>query len=235
MFFFSPLYLLFVMPPLLLGLWAQWRVKSNFNKYGRVRTTRGLTGAQVARQMLDAEGLYNVEVEMTQGMLSDHYDPRSKVLRLSKEVYSTPSVAAAGIAAHEMGHALQDAKQYAPLKLRSALVPATQFGSSLGVWMLFGGLLINSFLGSQIGFQIAVLGLILFAATAVFALVTLPVEFDASRRAKQLLTEHGILYQDEMVGVNKVLDSAAWTYVAAAIQAVMTVLYYAFILFGRRD
>lgn len=235
MFFFSPLYLLFVIPPLLLGLWAQWRVKSNFNKYSRVRTTRGLTGAQVARQMLDAEGLYNVEVEMSQGMLSDHYDPRSKVLRLSKEVYNTPSVAAAGIAAHEMGHALQDAKQYTPLVLRSALVPATQFGSTLGVWMLFGGLLLNSFLGSQIGFQVAVLGLILFAATAVFALVTLPVEFDASRRAKQLLTEHGILYHDEMVGVNKVLDSAAWTYVAAAIQAIMTVAYYAFILFGRRD
>jgi Zn-dependent membrane protease YugP len=144
-------------------------------------------------------------------------------------------VAAAGIAAHEMGHALQDAKRYTPLVVRSTLVPATQLGSTLGSGMLIGGLILNMFVQSSFGYTIAVVGLALFALTAVFALVTLPVEFDASRRAKELLQTHGVLYGDEMVGVNKVLDSAAWTYVAAAVQAIMTVMYYAFILFGRRD
>lgn len=228
------LYFLFVLPPFLLGLWAQWRVKSNFNKYSRVRTVREMTGAQVARAMLDAEGLYNVKVEETRGYLSDHYDPRSKTLRLSPEVFRTPSVAAAGIAAHEMGHALQDAKRYVPLVARSALVPAVQFGSSIGTWMLFGGLLLQGFLQFQFGFYIAVAGLALFALTAVFALVTLPVEFDASRRAKKLLASHGILYNEELKGVDRVLDAAALTYIAAAIQALMTVAYYALILFGGR-
>ena len=227
------LYALFVLPAFLLGLWAQYRVKSNFNKYSKVKTASNMTGAQVARAMLDAEGLYHVKVEETQGRLSDHYDPRGKVLRLSPDVYRIPSVAAAGIAAHEMGHALQDQKEYVPLKLRSALVPATQFGSQFGSWMLFGGLILESF--AQIGIEIAILGLILFGVTALFSLVTLPVEFDASKRAKQLLVSHGILGTNEMEGVNKVLNAAALTYVAAAIQAVMTVLYYAFIIFGRRD
>ncbi len=226
------LYFLFVLPAFLLGLWAQSRVRSNFNKYSRVRTMRGLTGAEVARAMLDSEGLYQVKVEETKGTLTDHYDPRTKTLRLSPEVYRTPSVAAAGIAAHEMGHALQDARRYAPLVARSALVPAVQFGSTLGSWMLFGGLLLNAFSG--FGFNLAVAGLALFALTAVFALVTLPVEIDASRRAKKLLAGHGILYNEELKGVDKVLDAAAWTYVAAAIQAIMTVLYYALILFGGR-
>ncbi|MEM7802558.1 MAG: zinc metallopeptidase [Chloroflexota bacterium] len=227
------LYLLFVAPAFLLALWAQWRVKSNFNKYSKVRTTQGLTGAEVARRLLDAEGLYNVKVEKSSGMLTDHYDPRGKVLRLSEGVYSQPSVAAAGIAAHEMGHALQDAQNYGPLVARSTLVPAVQYGSNLGSWMLIGGLIINSFLG--LGYWVAVIGLVLFAMTAVFAVVTLPVEFDATRRAKALLVSEGILYNDEMKGVNSVLDAAALTYVAAAIQAILTVAYYAFILFGRRD
>ncbi|MEM9772933.1 MAG: zinc metallopeptidase [Chloroflexota bacterium] len=231
---FGP-YLLFVVPPLLLGLWAQWRVKSNFNKYSKVGTASGMTGAEVARRMLDAEGLYNVQVERTAGNLTDHYDPRGKVLRLSEATHDSRSVAAAGIAAHEMGHALQDAQNYGPLTVRSALVPTVQFGSQWGTWMFMGGLLLVSFLNSPIGFYIAVLGMILYGAVAVFAVVTLPVEFDASRRAKALLTEHGILFKDEMQGVNAVLNAAALTYVAAAIQAIMQVLYYAFILFGRRD
>lgn len=231
---FSPLYFIFVLPALLLGMWAQWRIRSNYNQYSKVRTTTNMTGAQVARRMLDSEGIRDVQIEMAQGMLTDHYDPRSKVLRLSQEVYSVPSVAAAGIAAHEAGHAIQHARSYAPLAIRSALVPATQLGSQLGVWMLLGGFLLEQFAG--FGIEIALIGLILFAATAVFALVTLPVEFDASRRAKELLVEHGIMYRDEMVGVNKVLNSAAWTYVAAAMQAIMTVLYYALLIFGgRRD
>lgn len=226
------LYFLFVLPAFLLGMWAQSRVRSNFNKYSRVRTARGLTGSEVARAMLDAEGLFNVKVEETKGTLTDHYDPRSKTLRLSPDVYRTPSVAAAGIAAHEMGHAIQDARRYAPLVARTALVPAVQFGSSIGSWMLFGGLILNTFSG--FGLNIALVGLVLFALSAVFALVTLPVEIDASRRAKTLLSNQGILVGDEMKGVDKVLDSAAWTYVAAAVQAVMTVLYYGMILLGGR-
>ncbi|HSH05320.1 MAG TPA: zinc metallopeptidase [Anaerolineae bacterium] len=222
------MYLLFALPAMLLGMWAQYKVKSNYRKYAQVGTSQGLTGAQVARQLLDAKGLQHVRVEEVSGFLSDHYDPRSKVLRLSPEVYRTPSVAAAGIAAHEMGHALQDAQSYAPLKARTALVPGVQVGGWVGPLMLMIGL-IFSLNG------LAILGLILFSATAVFALVTLPVEFDASRRAKALLESHNILFADEMVGVNKVLDAAALTYVAAAIQALSTVLYYAFIIFGSRD
>lgn len=230
-------YLIFIIPGLLLALFAKWRVNVAFNKYSQVRNLRGLTGAQVARAMLDAEGLHHVPVEPAQGILSDHYDPRSRTLRLSETVYGVPSVAAAGIAAHEMGHALQHAQSYAPLGLRSALVPAVQIGSNLGSWLIVGGLILEAFMrsmGGGIGFYIAVVGLFLFASTAVFALVTLPVEIDASRRAKKLLTAQGILRQEEMEGVNRVLDAAAWTYVAAAVQAILSVAYYAFLLFGRR-
>lgn len=222
---FDPLYLLFALPGLLLGLWARNRVKSNFNKYSKIRTAMNVTGAQVARQLLDAQGLYDVRVEETQGFLSDHYDPRSKVLRLSPDVYRTPSVAAAGIAAHEMGHAMQDANGYFPLQIRSTLVPAAQFGSSLAPWLFIGGLLLN-FTG------LAWVGVIMFAAAVLFTLVTLPVEFDASNRAKQLLVGNGVLIGDEIKGVNKVLDSAAWTYVAAAVSAIGTLLYYVLLLTG---
>lgn len=226
MFYFNPLYLLFALPGLLLGLYAQARVRSNFEKYSRVRTATGMTGAQAARRVLDANGLQMVDVERVDGFLSDHYDPRSKVLRLSSQVYDTPSLAAVGVAAHEAGHAIQDQKQYAPLKLRSALVPGVQIGGWVGPLIFFAGLWFST--------TLAWIGLAVFGLTAVFALVTLPVEFDASRRAKQLLTNTGILAPQEMVGVNSVLDAAALTYVAAAIQAVMTLAYYAFILLGRR-
>ena len=230
---FGP-YLLFVVPPLLLGMWAQWRVKRNFEKSSKVGTAAGMSGAQVARRMLDAEGLYDVKVERVAGNLTDHYDPRGKVLRLSEATHDSVSVAAAGIAAHEMGHALQDAKGYGPLVLRSTLVPTVNIGQRCGTWMFMGGLLLTSFLGSQLGIYIAVAGLALYTLVAVFALVTLPVEFDATRRAKALLTEHGILFKDEMDGVHAVLNAAALTYVASAIQAIMQVAYWAFILFGRR-
>lgn len=223
--FFDPIFLLFALPGMLLGLWAQSRVKSNFNKYAKVRTSRNITGNQVARQLLDAYGLYDVGVERVRGQLTDHYDPRGKVLRLSEAVYDSPSVAAAGIAAHEMGHALQDADGYAMLRLRSGMVPSVKVGGMLGPLMLFGGLLIGIP-------QIAWVGVALFAATALFAVVTLPVEFDASNRAKALLVREGLMYEDEMQGVNKVLNAAAWTYVAAAIQAVGTILYYVMILGG---
>lgn len=227
--FFDPLYLIFALPGLLLGFWAQSRVKRNFNTYSKVRTARNVTGAEVARQLLDAQGLYDVAVEETQGFLSDHYDPRSKVLRLSPDVYRTPSIAAAGVAAHEMGHALQDASGYFPLQVRSTLVPAAQFGSSLAPWLFIGGLLLNFT-------SLAWVGVIMFAAAVLFTLVTLPVEFDASKRAKQLLVSNGVLIGEEINGVNKVLDAAALTYVAAAVSAIGTLLYYVLLLTGgRRD
>jgi len=229
--YFSPLFLILSLPALLLGLWAQWRVKSAYGKYSRVPAASGMSGAQAARKILDANGLQNVMVERVGGTLSDHYDPRSKTLRLSEGVYGTPSLAAVGIAAHEAGHALQDKVNYGPLALRSAMVPTVQIGSWLGPIIFMVGL----FLTGTFGTSIAWLGIIIFGATAVFSIVTLPVEFDASKRAKQLLVSEGVLAPQEMQGVNNVLDAAALTYVAAALQAVMTLLYYASILMGRRD
>ena len=223
-------YLLFSLPALLLGLWAQAKVKGAFKKYSQLRTYGNFSGAQVARYILDQNGLHNIQIEPTQGMLSDHYDPKAKVLRLSPDVYNTPSIAAAGIAAHEAGHALQDAEGYAPLTVRTVMVPTVQIGSWLGPLIFMAGL----FFAGQTGTTIAWVGLILFAATAVFSLVTLPVELDASRRAKAWLSTSGVIHTGEMEGVNSVLDAAAWTYVAAAIQAISTVLYYGFLLTGRR-
>jgi len=223
---FDPLYWLFAIPPLLFGLWAQWRVQSAVTRFSRVPNQEGLTGAQVARALLDSEGLQNVQIEPIRGVLSDHYDPRAKVLRLSEPVYSVPSVAAAGIAAHVMGHALQDAQRYAPLALRSAMVPTVRFGSWLGPLIFIAGLFLHLT-------KLAWVGLLLFAAVAVFTIVTLPVEFDASRRAKQLLHSRGLLNPNELRGVDAVLDAAALTYVAAAAQAISSVLFY-FTLLGRR-
>lgn len=223
------LYLLFSLPALLLGLWAQMKVKGSFNKYSKVRTTTGLTGAEVARRMLDSNGLYQVRIEEVGGNLSDHYDPAKRTLRLSTGVYRSASVAAAGVAAHESGHAVQDAEHYGPLKIRSFMVPSVQIGSWLGPIIFMIGL----FMASQTGTMIAWIGLALFTVTAIFALITLPVEIDASNRAKAWLSGSGIVYSGENEGVAKVLDAAAWTYVAGAIQAISTVLYYAFLLTGR--
>lgn len=220
------LYILFSLPALLLGFWAQMKVKGAFDKYSRVRTFTGVTGAEVARRILDSNGLQNVKVEQVNGFLSDHYDPVSRTLRLSPNVYQSNSVAAAGIAAHESGHAIQHSQGYMPLQIRSTIVPTVQIGSWLGPIIFIGGLL---FLGTTVAW----VGLGLFALTAVFSLVTLPVEFDASNRAKAILSTSGMIYNTEMEGVNKVLDAAALTYVAAAVQAVSTVLYYLFLLSGR--
>ena len=230
-FYIDPLYLVLSIPPLLLGLWAQMRVKSAFSHYSNVRTANGINGAQAARRILDLNGLQTVTIERTGGTLSDHYDPGHKLLRLSGDVYQGPSLAAVGVAAHEAGHALQDQQHYGPLRLRSGLVPAVQFGSWLGPIIFMVGL----FMSGTLGDSIALLGVLLFGMTAVFALVTLPVEFDASKRAKQQLVSAGILSPQELVGVNKVLDAAALTYVAAAVQAVTTMIYYLMILGRRRD
>ncbi|MBI5305548.1 MAG: zinc metallopeptidase [Chloroflexi bacterium] len=225
------LYLLFSLPALLLGLWAQLRVKGAFDRFSQVRTATGVTGAQVARRILDNHGLRNVKVEQVEGFLSDHYDPTQRVLRLSPHVYQGNSLAAAGIAAHESGHALQHQQGYAFLALRSMMVPTVQIGSWVGPLIFMLGF----FLAGAIGTSLAWLGVALFAAVAVFALVTLPVEFDASARAKEQLVGNGLLAHTELSGVNAVLNAAALTYVAGAAQAVSTLLYYVFLLGGRRE
>lgn len=229
--FFDPRYFLFALPALLFGLWAQWKVQSAIRKYSQERTATGMTGAEVARRILDSRGLRDVKVEPTQGFLSDHYDPSSKVLRLSPEVYQGASVAAAGIAAHESGHALQHADAYLPLQVRSFMVPTVQIGSWLGPIIFFVGLFTTRIFGTTLAW----VGLAMFGATALFALVTLPVELDASRRAKEILSTQGFVYQGQMEGVNSVLNAAALTYVAAAIQALSTLLYYAMLLSGMRS
>lgn len=222
-------YLLFSLPALLLGLWAQYKVKAAFAKYSRIRSFSGLTGAEVARRILERNGIHDVQIEETKGFLSDNYDPGKKVLRLSPAIYGGNSIAAAGVAAHEAGHALQHSEGYALLNLRTLMVPTVQIGSWLGPIIFMIGL----FVASTLGTQIAWIGLILFAGTAAFALVTLPVELDASKRAKAWLSDIGITYGQEAAGVNSVLNAAALTYVAAAIQAISTILYYTFLLTGR--
>lgn len=225
---FDPMYLLFSLPALILGIWAQWRVQSAINKYSKYRTWSGLKGADVARRVLDFNGLQYVRVESAQGFLSDHYDPGKKVLRLSTDVYNSISVAAAGIAAHEAGHAIQDKEGYIALQARTAMVPSVQIGSWLGPIIFFIGLLLAPALGTGLAW----IGVALFGAAALFALVTLPVEFDASNRAKQALIQQGIIAQQEIAGVNSVLGAAALTYVAGATQALSTLLYYVFLLTG---
>jgi len=227
--FFDPLYFLFALPALALGMWAQFKVSSTFKKYSEISTRKRITGSQAARRILDFNGLSNVAVERVDGFLSDHYDPTQKVLRLSSEVYDQPSLAAVGVAAHETGHAIQDKDHYALLQFRSAIVPAVQFGSSLGPIIFFLGLFLTQFVGTTVAW----IGLILFSLAALFALVTLPVEFDASSRAKGLLLNAGIVGSDEIKGAMAVLDAAALTYVAAALQAISTLLYYFMILQGQ--
>lgn len=226
--FFDPMYFVFALPALLLGFWAQLKVKNAFRKYSQVPSRVGYSGADVARRMLDMSGLYNVSVEMTQGFLSDHYDPRTRVLRLSPDVYRGNSLASAGVAAHEAGHALQHQDAYMPMQIRSAIVPTVQIGSWLGPIIFIVGFFLQ--------FQpLAWVGIGLFSLTALFAIATLPVEFNASARAKAWLTDSGILMSDEMRGANAVLDAAALTYVAAAVQAISTLLYYVFLLSGSRS
>jgi Zn-dependent membrane protease YugP len=228
------MFLLFIIL-FVLGLIAQSSVQGRFKKYSKVRNSRGLTGAQTAREILDSEGLGHVNIEEVKGRLSDHYDPRTQTLRLSPDVARAPSVAAVGVAAHETGHALQHANGYAPLKLRSAMVPAVQFGSWLGPIIILAGLALQGLMGLfELGNAVAWLGLLLFGLVAVFSLVTLPVELNASTRAKKLLYQYNIVDQRELTGVNKVLNAAAWTYVVAALTAFVQVLYWATLVMGRR-
>jgi uncharacterized protein len=225
---FDPLYFVFILPPIALMLYAQWRVKSTFGKYSKVMNRRGLTGAQVARVILDAHGLQDVPVEQVPGELSDHYDPRARALRLSPPVYGQRSVASLGIAAHEAGHAIQHANGYVPLQIRSLLVPVASFGSNLALIMIIGGIII------QIS-ALAWLGIAFFAAGTLFALVTLPVEFNASSRAMALLSNTGIIVDETEYQQNReVLNAAALTYVAGFLAAMMQLLYWIMIVAGGR-
>jgi len=224
-------FLIFIVPAMILGFIAQAAVQGRFKQYSQVATMRGLTGAQVARQILDTNGLSGVSIEETQGFLSDNYDPRSQTLRLSPDVARSTSVAAVGVAAHESGHALQHARGYLPLQLRSALVPAVQFGSWLGPLIIMAGILLEVVMNAfTLGNALAWFGVLLFSLVAVFSFVTLPVEIDASARAKAMLYQYNIVDRRELDGVNKVLNAAAWTYVAAAIAALLQVLRWVFIL-----
>jgi hypothetical protein len=229
--FFEPMYLLFMLPGLALSMWASYRTKSAFEKYSKIRSGAGHTGAQAARIMLDRAGLHDVKIQRTGGILSDHYNPMTRSLSLSEPVYDTPSVAAIGVATHEAGHAIQHAHHYKPLWLRSALVPTANIGSSIGYMVMFLGLLLQA--DSMVG-----IGAVLFSMVLLFQIVTLPVEFDASARAKELVVSYGIVTSQEREGIDKVLNAAALTYVAAAISTLLTLLYFlmrAGLLGGRRD
>jgi len=224
--FFDVKYMLAILPAILIAMWAQWRVRSAYSLASQQSSQ--LSGAAAARHILDSAGMTTISIEEIPGELSDHYDPRDKVLRLSQNVYHGKSLAAVGIAAHEAGHAMQDAQGYAAMIVRNAAISAANFGSSVGllVFMVGLGLALQG---------IAWLGIVLFGATVFFQLVNLPVEFDASNRAKSQLVELGIVPPHEMTFVNNVLNAAAWTYVAATLQSILTLLYYASYLTGKND
>ena len=235
---FDPMYFLFIVPGIALSLWAQHRVKSAFNKYSKVRSARGMTGAEAAQEMLDRAGIAGVRIVPTRGMLSDHYNPMNKTLALSESVYSSNSIAAIGVATHEAGHAIQHARHYAPLWVRSMLVPTASIGSKLGMYAMMIGLFLMYFAGAGLGRNVVLVGAVLFSAVLLFQIVTLPVEFDASARAKVLVVEYGIISAQEREGVDRVLNAAAMTYVAAAISTLLTLLYFlwrAGLLGGRRS
>ncbi len=224
-FFFDPYYLLFLAPALLLALIAQGWVSSAYARASQQPASA--SGAAVARYLLDRAGLQQIPIEEVPGHLSDHYDPRDDVVRLSSEVFHGRTLAAVGIAAHEIGHVLQKHLGYIPFSLRSIAVPAASFGSGAGVFLLMIGLIFQ--------FQpLLILGIVLFSGVVIFQLVNLPVEFNASSRAKAMLVEHGNVHQHDMGAVNSVLNAAALTYVAATLQAVMTLLYYVSIVMGRQ-
>ena len=227
MFFFDPTYLIFMIPAFILMGITSWYVRHAYSKWSKVRAGSNLTGYQAAQRLLSTGSLYGVQIQGTPGEMTDHYDPRNKTLYLSNGVANSPSVASVAIAAHELGHAMQDSEEYLPLKFRAALVPMVNIGSNLGWILILAGL----FFGWT---NLAWLGVLFFAGGAFFALATLPVEFNASARAKQLLAETGIIRtEEEMRGVNQVLNAAALTYVAALVTAILQLLYYVSLVSGR--
>ncbi len=226
-FYYDPTYIL-VLIGVVISLWASAKVNSTYQKYSKVRSYSGLTGAEAARRILNSAGIYDVTVEHVRGNLTDHYDPRARVLRLSDSVYGSASVAAIGVAAHECGHAIQDEESYAPLRIRSALVPVANFGTKAAIPIIILGL----FFGSS--YTLIQIGLLCFALGTLFQIVTLPVEFNASARAVRILGDSHMLMEEELQQTRKVLSAAALTYVAAALASVLSLLRL-FLLFGGRD
>ncbi len=235
MFYFNLQYLYLLIPALLLSLYAQAKVSSTFRKYSSVRSASGLTGAETAQRLLWAAGITDVRIERVRGNLTDHYDPSHRVLRLSESVYDSRSLAAVGVAAHETGHAVQHAVGYGPLVLRSAMVPLTNIGSNFSWILIVLGLLFGSQAGSEFGYMLVQAGIVLFALVVAFTLVTLPVELNASSRAVHMLGDNGILTQEELGPVKKVLTAAAMTYVASAAMAIAQLLRLILLFGGRRD
>lgn len=229
MYYWDPTYVL-VLIGVVLSLLASARVKSTFNKYSQMRNSRGMTGAQAAEQVLHGAGIYDVRIERVAGNLTDHYDPRSKVLRLSDTVYGQTSVAAVGVAAHECGHAIQHAKGYGPLQFRNTLVPVANLGAKIAWPLILIGLLINS----ESSWFIMQAGIIAFSLAVLFQLVTLPVEFNASNRAIRVLADRGMMFGEEIVAAKKVLNAAALTYVAGAAASILQLLRLIILTGGRR-
>lgn len=225
-------YLIFAAPVLLFAIWAQIRVKSTYSRYSKIRNSRGLTGAAAAQQVLNHYGITDVRIEPCRGELTDHYSPNEKVIRLSEKVYGSTSVAAVGIACHEAGHAAQHAEDYIPNKIRSALVPVTNFGSRFGLIIAFAGYFLAYLSSAPFGYYIIIAGLLLYGLVSLFQFVTLPVEFNASRRALRVIDETGLLAGEEYTAAKRVLTAAALTYVAALATALVNLIYYASRLLG---
>ena len=226
-FLANNLYVLLLIPVLLLSLWAQFQVSGSFRRYNAVNNRRRITGAQAAEAVLRQHGIYDVRIERVAGKLTDHYDPRTNVIRLSSSVYDSPTIAAVGVAAHEAGHAVQYAVGYGPIRLRSALIPVTQVGSQFGIVLLFLGIILS--------FEpLFLVGIVLFGATTVFQLVTLPVEYNASHRAIETIESGHLLDDEELVGAKRVLSAAALTYVAGAASAILQLLRIILLTGGRR-
>ena len=229
---FDSTYLLLVLPCLILSLWASSSVNSTFNKYAKQISTRGITGAEAAQRILQHRGIYNVIIELISGKLTDHYDPRSNVIRLSDNVYGSKSTAAIGVACHEAGHAMQYATGYSPIKLRAAIIPITNFGSQIAMPLILLGVVLSA-LGA-LSYTLVYIGIACFSLSLIFQLVTLPVEFNASRRAITSITECNILSDDERNGAQKTLRAAAMTYVAATAVALMQLLRLILLFGGRK-
>jgi Zn-dependent membrane protease YugP len=235
LFFWNWTYLLFVaLPIMVLGFLASSWVKRTYQRYSQVRNASGLSGIDVARRILSGAGLGDVTIQVIDGELTDNYDPRTKTLNLSRDVASGTSVAAEAVVAHEIGHAQQDHQGFFAMRIRSDLVPAANLGSQAGPLIVIAGLLLSAFTGSTFGVYVALAGLFLFAAVVVFQLITTPVELDASRRALRLLAENGVIYPEEQQGARRMLRAAAFTYWVALFGAVLTLLYYASLVFGNR-
>lgn len=237
MFFYEPVYIFIALIGMVLIFIPQMLVKKTYEQYEKVKSSKGMTGADIARSMLHEAGITNVSVEPTQGTLSDHYDPTKKVIRLSEDIYHGNSISASGIAAHEAGHAIQDYQGYMPMKLRAGIFPAVQTGQMLGPIMIMAGLALGYFAGfGEFTMLVALTGIALYGAVVLFHIITLPVEFDASMRAVKVLASGGYLADGEEIdGTKKVLSAAALTYVAVALYALINLLYYVWLFFGRRN